>query len=201
MRMPTNPAVIAEKETVSSRLRYSWRMPFRRAKKTWDEASLYEYAIGALGRRMRSVAELKRLLHERVRGSEAGEAHIEAVIRRLKDQRYLNDAGYAATYAYLRKENEKFGRKRVISDLKTRGVHQEVIEKVVSGAYADVNEEQLARDYLRRKRVSKPVNEKEAARVFRALVRAGFGSRTIIAILKKWEVEDEVLSALEQELE
>ncbi len=176
-------------------------MPFRRAKKTWDEATLYEYAIGALGRRMRSVAELKRLLRERVRGSEAGEAHIEAVIRRLKDQRYLNDAGYAATYAYLRKENEKFGRQRVISDLKTRGVHQEVIEKVVSGAYADINEEQLARDYLRRKRVSKPGNEKEAARVFRALVRAGFGSRTIIAILKKWEVEDEVLSALEQELE
>jgi len=30
------------------------------------EGELYEYAVGALARRMRSVAELKRLLRQRV---------------------------------------------------------------------------------------------------------------------------------------
>ncbi len=33
------------------------------------------------------------------------------------------------------------------------------------------------------------------------MARAGFTSRVIIGILKKWNVEDEVLTALEQERE
>ena len=41
-------------------------MSFGRPKKLFTEAELYDYAIGALGRRMRSVAELKRLLRNRV---------------------------------------------------------------------------------------------------------------------------------------
>ena len=42
-------------------------MPFPRPKKVYTEAELYEYAVGALGRRMRTVAELKRLLRQRSR--------------------------------------------------------------------------------------------------------------------------------------
>jgi len=41
-------------------------MPFARPKKVYTEAELYEYAVGALGRRMRTVAELKRLLRQKV---------------------------------------------------------------------------------------------------------------------------------------
>ena len=88
---------------------------------------------------------------------------------------------------------------RVITDLKAKGVHGDVIEKAVSSAYEDVSEEGQARAYLRRKRLQKPTNQKEAARVFRSLMRAGFGSRTIFAILKKWEVDEETISALESE--
>jgi regulatory protein len=174
-------------------------MAFARPKKTSDENSLYEYAIGALARRMRSAAELKRLLRRRVEPGEYGDTLVEVVIARLKEQRYLNDTQYAATFSSLRKENDKFGRRRVITDLKARGVHSDVIDKAVAGAYEGVNEESLARDYLRRKRLPKPANQKQAARIFRALVRAGFGTRTIIAILKKWDVDDEVLTALETE--
>ncbi len=174
-------------------------MAFGSAKKLSSEAELYDYAVGALARRMRSVAELKRLLRRRVEADELGETLVELVIAKLKEQHYLNDAQFASNYSSLRRENAKFGRRRVITDLKARGVHPEVIEKAVSGAYGEVNEEALARAYLRRKRLQKPAGEKQAARIFRALVRAGFGTRTIISILKKWDVEEEVLSALESE--
>ncbi len=174
-------------------------MGFPRTKKQWDESALYEYAIGALGRRMRSVAELKRLMRVRVGGMPGSEEMMDSVIRRLKDQRYLDDASYAATFSSLRRDNEKFGRQRVITDLKTRGVHPEVIEKAVRSAYDEVDEQKQAREYLRRKRLQKPANERDAARIFRTLVRAGFGTRTIISILKKWDVDDEVLTALESE--
>jgi regulatory protein len=177
-------------------------MAFPRPRKTDSEDVLYEYAVGALGRRMRSVAELKRLLRPRVEAeTEYGKTLVELVIRRLKDQGYLNDARYAAAYSSFRRDNEKFGRRRVVTDLKAKGVHGEVIDKAVDSVYDEVNEERQARDYLRRKRLQKPTNQKEAARVFRQLMRGGFGAKTIFGILKKWEVDDETLQALEGELE
>ena len=176
-------------------------MAFNRTNKIYDEAMLYEYAVGALGRKMRTVAELKRLMRERVKQQgEEGQLLVEVVIAKLKEQKYLNDTNYAESYSRFRRENEKFGRMRVVQDLKAKGVHGDVIEKTVGAAYQDVNEEQLAREYLQRKRLSKPANQREAARVFRSLTRAGFASRVIFRILKMWEVDDETISALETEI-
>jgi regulatory protein len=177
-------------------------MSFPRPRKTDSEDELYEYAVGALARRMRSVAELKRLLRPRVEAdTEYGQTLVELVIRKLKDQGYLNDARYAAAYSSFRRENEKFGRRRVITDLKTKGVHTEVIEKAVESVYGDVSDERLAREYLKRKRLVKPKDRKQSARIFRQLMRAGFAAKTIFIILKKWDVDDDTLSALESEIE
>lgn len=177
-------------------------MAFSRPKRRqYSEDELYEYAVAALARRMRTVAELKRLIRARVEDpeSEYAETLVELVIRRLKDQGYLNDSNYAAYYSSMRRDNQKFGRGRVITELKTRGVHASVIEKAVESAYGGVNEEKQARDYLRKKRMEKPKDRKETARIFRQLLRAGFASKTIFSILKKWDVDDETLTALEGE--
>ena len=66
---------------------------------------------------------------------------VELVIRRLKDHGYLSDAKYAAAYSALRRDNEKFGRRRVITDLKIKGVHGEVLETAVDSVYAEVDDE------------------------------------------------------------
>ena len=174
-------------------------MAFQRSSRVYDEQALYEYAIGALGRRMRTVAELKRLMRNKVARQPHGELLLEVVIARLKEQRYLSDTSYAESYSRFRKENEKFGRRRVEQDLKSKGVHNDIVEKAVESAYRDVNEEQLARAFLARKRIGKPSDQKQVARIFRMLVRAGFPSRVIFRILKNWEVDDETLSALEGE--
>lgn len=180
--------------------RYRVGMAFVRPRKVSTEEELYEYAVGALARRMRSVAELKRLLRNRVEAeTEIGKTLVELVVVRLKDHGYLNDAKYAAAYSSFRRDNEKFGRRRVITDLKVKGVHGDVIEKAVSSAYDEVNEEKLARDYLHRKRLQKPKDQKQAARIYRQLMRAGFGSKTIFTILRRWDVDDETLTALEGE--
>jgi regulatory protein len=175
-------------------------MAFPRPRKTDSEEELYAYAIGALGRRMRSVAELKRLLRPRVDAeTDYGKTLVELVVRRLKDNGYLNDARYAVSYSSFRRDNEKFGRRRVVTDLKAKGIVGEVIEKALESTYDEVSEEQQARAYLKRKRLSKPAGQKQTAKIFRQLVRAGFESRTIFAILKKWDVDDEMLSTLESE--
>jgi regulatory protein len=175
-------------------------MPFPRPKKVYSEDELYEYAVGALARRMRTVAELKRLLRRKVEvETEFGQTLVELIIRKLKDQGYLNDAKYAAAFSSLRRDNEKFGRMRVVTDLKIKGVHGDVIDTAVSAAFDEVSDETQARAFLQRKRLVKPKDQKQAARIFRQLMRAGFRSRTIFAILKKWDVDEETLTALEGE--
>ncbi|MGA2414068.1 MAG: regulatory protein RecX [Candidatus Sulfotelmatobacter sp.] len=197
------PKPVAEARSLLLRYRDCMAFP-RPKKKFYSEDELYEYAVGALSRRMRTVAELKRLLRARVEDAESeyGRTLIELIVRRLKDRGYLNDSQYAAFFSSLRRDNQKFGRRRVITDLKVKGVHGEVIDKAVTAAYEEVSEEKQAREYLRRKRLVKPKDrdKKQTARIFRQLVRAGFGTKTIFSILKKWDVDEEILSALEGEI-
>jgi regulatory protein len=176
-------------------------MPFGRksakTKAALNEAELYDYAIKALGRHMRTEAELRRLMAARAEPGENGEAAVRAVVGRLKEHGYLNDQKFAETYARLRQENEKLGARRVRNDLQQKGVRAEVIEEAVGARYGETNEETLAREHLERKRIKKPTNEKETARVVRRLVTAGFATGTIYKILRRWDVPVEELVGLE----
>lgn len=176
-------------------------MAFRKraSNKIYDENSLHEYALGALSRRMRTVAELKRLMRVRVGKQENGEELMDRVVFRLKDQKLLNDTNFATIYSTYRKDNEKFGSRRVVQDLKQKGVHGDVIAKAITATYDGVDEQELARKFIARKRLKKPEDQKQTARVFRMMVRAGFSTRAIVSILKRWEVDDETVMALEQE--
>jgi regulatory protein len=146
---------------------------------------------------MRTEVELRRLMHQRAEPGERGEAVIVAVLTRLKEQKYLDDRSYAETYTRLRKENEKFGQRRVQNDLRQKGVSADLVVKTMETAYAETNEETLARQHLERKRMRKPENEKETARVMRRLVAAGFSTGVIYKILRNWNVPDESLAALD----
>ena len=146
---------------------------------------------------MQTEVELRRKMHQRVEPGEHGDAVVAAVVVRLKEYGFLNDQSFAETYARLRHENEKMGQRRVRQDLKQKGVHPDLIDETVSARYDETNEEALAREHLERKRIAKPSNEKEAARVMRRLVTAGFSTTTIYKILRRWDVPEETLAALE----
>jgi regulatory protein len=162
-----------------------------------NETGLYDYAVKALGRSMRTEVELRCLLQSRVEPSERGEQIIAAVVKRLREYGYLDDAAFAETYARLRKENEKFGARRVRQALTQKGVAPATINETIEARYSETNEEALAREHLERKRIAKPTNQKETARVMRRLVAAGFSTGTIYKILRRWDVPDDTLSALE----
>lgn len=162
-----------------------------------NETGLYEYAVKTLGRHMRTEAELRRLMQSRVDAGERGESIIAAVLARLKENGYLNDAAFAETYARLRQENQKFGARRVRQDLRQKGIQADLVARTIDAGYAQANEESLARQHLERKRIAKPQNEKETARVMRRLVTAGFSTGVIYKILRQWDVPDEALAALD----
>ena len=162
-----------------------------------NEAGLFEYATGALGRQMRTEADLRRLMKARVEPGERGEAVIDTVVARLHEYGYLDDARFAETYARLRQQNEKLGQRRVKQDLKEKGVADALITETLEARYGQTNEEALAREHLDRKRIRKPENPKETARVMRRLVGAGFSTGAIYKILRQWDVPDEDLTALD----
>lgn len=186
-------------------------MAFARPKKKSEplgEDALFEYAVGALARKMRSVRDLKRLMRARAEEGEAGERVMDHVVVRLKDLNYLSDTRFAADYARLRKENEKFGRRRVQQDLVQRGVHKELVAATLEKTYEDIDELALAREYVTRKRIKRPEGEdakKHAARVMGRLMRAGFSAGTIFKLLRAWNIEvdeadDEPVSVEDPEL-
>jgi len=161
-----------------------------------NETGLYDYAVKSLGRAMRTEADLRRVMQKRVEPGERGEAVIETVVIRLHEHGYLDDAAFAETYARLRQENEKLGVRRVRQDLQQKGVGSELIAETLEARYGQTNEEALAREHLERKRLRKPQNEKETARIMRRLVAAGFSTGVIYKILRQWDVPEEDLAAL-----
>jgi regulatory protein len=171
-------------------------MAFIRAKKRepLGEAALFEYAVGALARKMRTVRDLRRLMRSRAEEGDAGEQAMDAVVARLKELKYLSDTRFAADFTRMRKENEKYGRRRVQQDLVQKGVHRELVASTLEAAYEDVDEIALARQYIARKRMKQPTGaniQKETARAMNRLLRAGFSSRAIFKVLREWNVEVE----------
>ena len=175
----------------------SWKAA--KVREPLEEAALYEYALGALGRRMRTVAELRRLMRPRVEQGETGEAKMTAVVERLQAARYLDDRGFAVDYTRLRQEGAKFGRRRVQQDLQRKGVDGELVASTLQTAYENVDEEALARQYVERKRMKQPTDEKSSARVVRRLVAAGFSLAAVYKVLRKWGVDEPALLEMEEE--
>lgn len=169
-------------------------MAFKRAKKRREplgEAGLMEYAVRMLASQMRSERELRRLMQRRAVEGDEGERAMDAVVARLKELNYLSDARFAAEYTRLRKEGEKFGRRRVQQDLAAKGVASETVGAAVGAAYEGVDEVALAREYIARKRMKQPEGEKakqESARVMGRLLRAGFSAGAVFKVLREWGV-------------
>jgi regulatory protein len=168
-------------------------MAFQRPKKREPvgEAGLFEYAVSTLARKMRTVRDLRRLMRNRAEEGEAGETAMDAVVARLIDLKYLSDDRFAADYTRLRKENQKFGKRRVQQDLAQKGISKELVASTIATAYEDVDEVALARAYCEKKRMKQPSGidaQKETVRVMNRLMRAGFSSTAIFKLLRAWNV-------------
>ena len=146
--------------------------------------NLYEAAVKALARRAHSSGQVRLLLEKR----HASKTQIDAILRRLRENGYLDDARFARYFVASRLENDCYGQRRVRQDLRARRVHPEVIEQAIAGGYAKVDESALLRQYLKRKvRFSRALLSKPSAMasLHRRLLRAGFRSATIVRELKK----------------
>ena len=175
-----------------------------RTREPLGEAGLFEYAVGALARRMRTERELRRLMTARAEMGDAGSRAMDAVVGRLKELGYLSDERFAENYTRVRKESEKLGKRRVQQDLMQKGVNRELVASTLETAYEGVDEATLAREFIARKRMKQPSGEsaqKETARAMNRLLRAGFSSKAIYKVLREWDVPEELVERMEGEAE
>ena len=162
-----------------------------------DSEALYAYALRALGRRSLTQAELESRLSIRC----AEPSDVSAIIQRLRDAGYLNDEQVAESHSIFRREYALIGRKRVFGELRRRGVNEETAAKAVADAYDDSDESELAGEFLRRKLGTRfgqasLADRKELARLYRALLRAGFGAPAVADALRCVSADTEWLEAL-----
>ena len=174
-------------------------MAFAKAKKREPvgEDALFDYAVGVLARKMRTVRDLKRLMRNRAEEGDAGERAMDAVLcaseRAWISQRH---SGLRRTTRGCARRTRSSGGRRVQQDLMQKGVHKELIATTLAKAYDEVDEAALAREYVARKRMKKPSGEnaqKETARVMGRLVRAGFSSGAIYKVLREWDLPEEAM--------
>jgi len=169
----------------------------RKKPKPLDEAALYNYALGALAARARSAGEMRRLLVRRA----LEPAAVDAVLARLAERGYLNDDRFSQAFASARLENQRFGRVRVMRELRSRRVAGEVAERAVNEVYAEVNEGELLREQLARRLRGQPppVEPNKLASLYRSLRRAGFAHAPIVAELRRVKADAELLDHLAEE--
>lgn len=169
-------------------------MAFRstaKSKPPLDRSGLLEYAVRSLASRMKSERDLRRLMQLRAEPGDPGREAMDSVVTRLKELGYLSDERFAADYTRLRKENEKFGQRRVQQGLMQKGIAAPLVKEALGNAYDDIDEAALARAYVERKRMKKPEGEKEIAKAMRRLMAAGFSSKAIWKVLRGWGAEVE----------
>ncbi len=167
-------------------------------KRLLNEAELLDYALKTLGGRAVSAGELR----EKLRLRAERKADVDAVLAKVREYGYLNDNQFAETYAARRKENQGFGKARVLRDLRARRVSPTVAEKAVTTAFEGADETQLIEQFLARKFRKTPLSEvlaepKGLASVYRKLRLAGYSSGASLRVLKKHSRDGEALDALE----
>ncbi len=175
-------------------------MAFARAKSAkppLEYAGLLEFAIRSLASRMKSERDLRRRMLERAKPGDEGREAMDQVVAKLKELGYLSDERFAADFTRLRRDNEKFGQRRVQQGLMQKGIAAPLVKEALGVGYEDVDEVALARAYVERKRMKKPVGEKEVAKAMRRLMAAGFSSKAIWKVLRGWGAEIEEVDVME----
>lgn len=163
-----------------------------------DAGRLWEYALKVLAGRAHSIGELREKLRRRAERI----ADIDAILARLKENGYLDDRRFAEAFAAARLSTEKFGRMRVMQDLRQRRVAPALAERTVRQVYQDVNDEALIEDWIRRKFRLAPreglfQEDKDLAAAYRRLLRAGFRTGDIVRVLKRFAKNPDLLDSFE----
>jgi regulatory protein len=136
-------------------------------------------ALNLLGYRARSEAEIR----ERLGRYGYARETIEAVVGRLEELGYLDDAEFARLKA--REKARRYGPRRVSMELRKSGVGEELAREVVEEEFAGRSEVGEARSAAAR-RYNGRGSDAEARRVYGFLVRRGYSAEVCAQVAREY---------------
>ncbi|MEP6707460.1 MAG: regulatory protein RecX [Pyrinomonadaceae bacterium] len=153
----------------------------------------FQRAVKLLAAKSRSVAELRERL---LSGPGTNKAIVEAVIARLREYGYLDDARFAEGYASLRLRERPIGRRRLERDLWLKKIDKSIADKALDIVFAETPEEDLIdRAIAKRIRLrGRPKTRAETKSLFDHLLRQGFPFELVgdkVRAVSKPEIDDE----------
>lgn len=134
-------------------------------------------------RRAYSIHDMKAYLAQRAENDE----HVSAVIARLREQNYIDDARYATEFTRQRAQSRGQGRFRIARELRARGVPDRHIDAALETSADETDEAALVRKRIQRKlaHIRAPLDQRKLASLYRSLLRAGFPTDVIRAELHR----------------
>jgi regulatory protein len=133
-----------------------------------DRDRALQLAYRAVGRRERTVAELRTLLErKRVEPED-----IAAAVAELREAGLLDDARYARRFAEDKRELESWGAERIARELQRRGIAPDLISAVVADRSREAELDTAL--LLLARRVPPPADDRERDRAWRLLIRRGY---------------------------
>ena len=119
---------------------------------------------------------------------QASEQETEKIIKWLKDEKYINDSRFAASFARGKFNNNNWGRKRIISELRFRNIDEQIIknalEEIAENDYLKTLEELASRKWNDIK-TDELLAKKQKTAAF--LVNKGYEMDLVFRILEKIE--------------
>ena len=117
---------------------------------------------------------------------------VNQVVLRCRELGYLDDEVFARQRARLLAVSRLAGDRRIVFDLRERGINAELAAQVIEEVRGEFDEEAAATRLLRKKTRGRPVaalSDREKAGLARNLMGKGFPTGLIYKILKKTEEE------------
>ena len=157
-----------------------------KAPKTYDYSRSWNYVLWLLGRKMYTEAQLR----DKLRRKEAEAETIERVMARLKELKFLDDAGFAE--AYVNSRRGKKGRLALKQELFQKGIAETLVEETLEPLDTET-QVQAALGVLEKQtwRFQKAPPEKRRAKAYAFLARRGFTGDVVREALERSEELDE----------
>jgi len=143
-------------------------------------------ALILLGKRAYTINQIRQKLEKKNYPNEI----VEAVIKYCLEMGYLNDQEYVRQWISMHNRIKPIGRKRILYELKLKGVDKEIILTCLNDLFTDEQEYQLAISLIKKKiGHNLKIDGDSYKKLYRFLLRRGFSHSIAIKVLHSYSPE------------
>ena len=133
-------------------------------------------AVTLLGKNLKTRRQMRTYLNDKG----YSKTIVDYVLEKLSEYNYINDINYAKIY--IRSVKNKYGKVKIIANLRQKGVSDKDIDEVMQEFESDTDSIMaLAQKYMK----NKEVNQDNVAKLYRHLLSKGFGYDEVNSVVRE----------------